>query len=117
MLEELREKLARKQFQTGRLYERRKLFEAAIISYEVVLGGYSTSPFADDALLGVLRAQVGFAANSIVARQADRYQAALDTYDRLLQLFPSSPLLTEAERYYDRAFTGRQGVLGEQAGL
>lgn len=117
MLEELREKLARKQFQTGRLYERRKLFEAAIISYEEVLGEYSTSPFADDALVGVLRAQVGYAANSVVTRQADRYQDALDTYDRFLQLFPSSPLLSEAEGYYDRAFTGWQRLLGGQAGL
>ncbi|MCH8030450.1 MAG: outer membrane protein assembly factor BamD [Bacteroidetes bacterium] len=115
MLEELREKLARKQFQTGRLYERRKLFEAAIISYEEVLSEYSTSPFADDALLGVFRAQVGFAENSVLARQADRFQTALDTYDRMIQLFPSSPLLSEAERYYDRAFSGRRSVLGEQA--
>lgn len=115
ILEELREKLARKQFEAGRLYERRELFEAAILSYENVLSDFSTSPFADDALLGVLRAEVGFAEKSIVSRQADRYQAALDTYDRLLQLFPGSSLLHEAERYYDRAFTGRRSVLGDQA--
>lgn len=115
MLEELREKLARKQFQAGRLYERRDLFEAAILSYEDVLSEYSTSPFADDALLGILRAQVGFAEKSIAARQAERYQDALNSYDRLLQLFPSSPLLAEAERFYDRAFSGLQSVLGGQA--
>ncbi len=115
ILEELREKLARKQFQAGRLYERRELFEAAIISFEEVLSEYSTSPFADDALLGILRAQVGYAEKSIAARQAERFQDALDSYDRLLQLFPSSPLLSEAERYYDRAFTNRQSVLGAQA--
>lgn len=115
MLVELREKLARKQFQAGRLYERRKLYEAAVISYENVLSDYSTSPFADDALVGILRAQVGYAANSVVTRQGERYEDALNTYDRLLQLFPSSELLSEAERYYDRAFTGRQSVQGDQA--
>jgi outer membrane protein assembly factor BamD len=108
ILEELREKLARKQFEAGRLYERRELYEAAVFSYQSMLAQYPTSPYADDALLGALRAQVAFAENSVRARQAERFTEALALYDRLVELFPGSPLLREAEALYDRAHAGRQ---------
>ena len=110
MLGALREKLARKQYEAGRLYERREQYEAAVLSYEAVLEQFTTSPFADDALLGKLRAQVTYAEASIRARQAERFQESLDTYNRLVELFPSSPLLREAEGLYDRAFNGLRAV-------
>jgi outer membrane protein assembly factor BamD len=108
MLEELREKLARKQYEAGRLYERRELFEAAVLTYDSMLEAYPTSPYADDALLGALRAQVAFAENSVRDRQAERYAEALALYDRMVELFPNSPLLPEAEALYDRAFAGHR---------
>ncbi|MDX1439949.1 MAG: outer membrane protein assembly factor BamD [Rubricoccaceae bacterium] len=113
MHDELNEKLARKKFAAGQLYERRELFEAAAISYEQLLAEHPTSPLADDALLGTLRAKVRFAEASVLDRQEERYQEALDAYDRLLQLFPSSPLLPEAELMYDRAYDGLQRVQGQ----
>ena len=106
LLAELREKLARKQFEEGRLYERRELYEAAVISYTGLLATYPTSAFADDAMLGALRAQVGFADNSVQARQQGRYRDALAFYDRLASLFPQSPTLAEAQTLYDRAYRG-----------
>ncbi|HYE95870.1 MAG TPA: outer membrane protein assembly factor BamD [Rubricoccaceae bacterium] len=110
VLEELQEKLARKQYETGRLYERRELFEAAALSFEAVLEQFPTSPYADDALVGAIRAYIRFAEASIRERQAERYQRALDTYDRLVQLFPQSPLLPEAEALYARAHAGLRAV-------
>ncbi|MFN3597787.1 MAG: outer membrane protein assembly factor BamD [Rubricoccaceae bacterium] len=115
MQEELREKLARKQFEAGRLYERRRFFEAAVITYRGVLTDYPTSAFADDAQLGMLRAQVGFAEASIPARQAERFREALAFYDRFTQLFPQSPLAREAEALYDRAFRGLRAAEAAEA--
>ena len=108
ILEELREKLAQKQYEAGRLYERRELYEAATLTYQSMLEQYPTSAYADDALVGALRAQVSFAEASVLARQGERFTEALALYDRLVELFPSSPLLSEAEALYDRAFAGRQ---------
>lgn len=110
MHDELTEKLARKKYTAGELYERRELFEAAIITYEQMIEEFPTSPLADDALLGSLRAKVRYAEASIAARQPERFQDALDAYNRLLELFPSSPLLRQAEEMYDRAFAGLQRV-------
>ncbi|MEM1044289.1 MAG: outer membrane protein assembly factor BamD [Bacteroidota bacterium] len=95
--EELRAKLARKRFEIAGLYERRGLHEAAAISYEGVLERYPDSAFADDALLGAVRSYRAYAEDSIPSRQAERYQQAADAYDRLVQIFPDSPLLGEAE--------------------
>ncbi len=106
LLGELREKLAHKQFEEGRLYERRDLFEAAVLSYQQLLALYPGSAYADDALLGALRAQVLFSDNSVPARQAERYTEALRLYAQLTSLFPQSPTLVEAQESYDRAYAG-----------
>lgn len=104
--EELRAKLAQKQYEVAELYERRELYEAAAISFEQVLEKYPDSDYADDALLGALRNYKAFAEASIPVRQQERYQLAADAYERLVQLFPQSPLIGEAESTYasvDRA--------------
>jgi outer membrane protein assembly factor BamD len=104
--EELRAKLAKKQFEIAELYERRELYEAAALSYEQVLEEYPDSRYADNALLGMLRNYKAYAEASIPTRQQERYQLAADAYARLVQLFPGSPLLDEAEEVYasvDRA--------------
>ncbi|MEM1056337.1 MAG: outer membrane protein assembly factor BamD [Bacteroidota bacterium] len=114
LLAELREKLALKRFDNGRLYERRQLYEAAIVYYEGVLQDYPTSEWADDALLGSLRAQVAFADASVQARQATRYNEALAKYDRFITLFPSSSLVREAEKLYDDAFRAHRALTASE---
>ncbi len=98
--EELRAKLAKKQVEIAQLYERRELFEAAAISFDQVLEKYPDSEYADDALLGALRNYKAFAEASIPSKQPERYQKAADAYDRLVQLFPQSPLIGAAESVY-----------------
>lgn len=110
MLEELRGKLARKAFESGRFYERRGLHEAAVLTYQAMLEEHPTSPYADDALLGALRAQVAFAQNSVRDRQAERFAEAMALYDRFVELFPGSPLVREAEALYDEAYAGRRAA-------
>lgn len=95
-IDELRSKLARKQYETGRLYERRELFEAAGISYMGVLEKYPDSGYVDDALVGAVRSFKAYAEASVPARRAERFQQAADAYRQLVQLFPDSPLRAEA---------------------
>ncbi|MEM9996611.1 MAG: outer membrane protein assembly factor BamD [Bacteroidota bacterium] len=115
-LEELSEKLARKQYEAGELYMRRELYEAAALAYLAVLDEYPSSPYADDALLGALRAQTTYAQNSITGRQADRFQEAIDTYDRFVQIFPESPLVRRAEAIYVEAQDGHDAAMARAGG-
>lgn len=102
-IDELRAKLARKQYDAGKLYEQRDMWRAASKSYESVFDKYPDTPWADDALLGALRSYVEYADRSIRQKQAERYEQAIAQYDRLAQLFPESSLLDEANSLRDEA--------------
>ena len=100
---ELRNKLAHKKFAAGQLYEQRDMWEAAAETYEGLFDTYPDTDWADDALLGAMRSYVAYADASIQNKQAERYQLAIDNYNRLAQLFPDSPLLNRAEDLYAEA--------------
>ena len=95
-VEELRRKLADKQFHAARLYERRGLYHAAALSYEVLFDKYPDTPLADDALLGAMRCYMEYSAQSVSSRQLERLETALRHYQRLLDLFPDSEHMPEA---------------------
>ena len=112
MAAELREKLARKLYEAGRLYARREMYGAAVNYFREVLAEYPTSVYADDAMLGAVEAQIAYAAGSVRGRQEGRYREALDLYDQLVTLFPASPLLGDAQGLYDRAYAGWRAAGG-----
>ncbi len=100
---ELSEKLARKRFESAKLYERRGLAEAAALTFVSVFDDYPGTKWADDALLGAIRNYLVFSEQSIRARQLERLALAIQNYDRLVQLFPDSPVISEAEPLYTEA--------------
>jgi outer membrane protein assembly factor BamD len=100
---ELRNKLARKQFEAGELYERRRMYRAAAYTYEQVFDLYPDTDYADQALMASVRTYVEYADMSVPQRQAERLEAAVENYNRLAQVFPDSPHLQAAERQYERA--------------
>lgn len=102
-IDELRAKLAHKQYDAGKLYERRDMWRAATRSYEDVFDKYPDTPWADDALLGALRTYIRYADRSVQEKRAERYEKAIMQYDRLTQLFPDSPLLEQADPLRDEA--------------
>jgi outer membrane protein assembly factor BamD len=98
---ELREKLAMKMYSVGEQYERRQLYKAAAFAYESVFDNYYDSDVADNALLGAVRSYYLFAQESILASREERLLKAEENYDRLLQIFPNSPVLKDAELVYE----------------
>ncbi|MES3630142.1 MAG: outer membrane protein assembly factor BamD [Longimonas sp.] len=102
-VQELRNKLARKQFEAGELYERRRMYRAAAFTYESVFDQYPDSDYADQALLASIRTYIEYSDRSVPQRQAERLESAIANYERLTQVFPDSPLLGDAERQYERA--------------
>lgn len=97
---ELRGKLAQKQFHTAILYEKREYYGAAAVSYEAVFDRYYDTEWADDALYGAIKAYYDYARLSIVEKQSERLRLAESNYDRLIQIFPESPLIKDAEAVY-----------------
>lgn len=111
-IDELRNKLARKQLEAGELYERRSLYRAAAHAYESLFDQYPDTRWADEALLGAIRSYIGFSEQSIRARQPERLRKAIENYNRLTQVFPDSPLLGQAESLHREA-QNQLSALGE----
>jgi len=102
-IDELRNKMARKQFEAGELYERRDMWEASALTFAGVFDSYPDTEWADDALLGAVRAYIEYADRSVRNKVDDRLEKAISNYERLTQVFPDSPLLGRAETLYQEA--------------
>ncbi len=112
---ELRTKLAQKQYATGKLYERRELYEAAALSFESVFDLYPDTPWAQPALLGAMEMYIAYSDQSIRSRQAERLEAAIKNYDRLVQIFEPGEYHKKAEELYEQAQSRLDALLEEAA--
>ena len=86
-INELNNKLAKKEFENGKLYYRLEYFKAAIAYFDNVLDRYHDSQYADDALLGKARA----------LRERHDDAGALDAIKLFYQKYPSSDLKPDVD--------------------
>lgn len=103
MIDELRNKLARKSYEAARFYSRTDQYRAASIYFNETIDQYPESEWAERALVDQIQTYITYADNSITARQAERYTSAIETYDKFLQLFPESEFRSEVESLHDEA--------------
>lgn len=101
-IDELRSKLARKDFEAGEFYYRTDRYEAATIYYSLTIDQYPETVWAERALVRQINAFIDYADKSVIDKQAERYSKAIESYETFIQLFPTSDLRAEAEAlYYD----------------
>lgn len=105
-IDELRNKLAQKNFRAGELYMRVRSYEAAAIYFGVTMERYPESRWAERALANQIGAYVAYAENSISERQEERYEKAVESYHQYLQIFPRGEHRDLAESYYGQALDG-----------
>ncbi|MFN1833868.1 outer membrane protein assembly factor BamD [Balneola sp. MJW-20] len=102
-IDRLREKLARKDFEAGEFYYRTNRYEAATIYYTLTIDQYPETVWAERALIRQINAFIDYADNSVEERQVERYSKAIETYEKFIQLFPTSEYRAEAELLRDQA--------------
>lgn len=105
-IDELRNKLARKVYSSAEFYSRNQMFKAAVLYYDLTIDQYPETQWAERALVELIHTYNQYAERSVDDKKAERYQGALETYEKFLQLFPSSPLRGDAEKYRDEAELG-----------
>ncbi len=113
-INELREKLARKYYESAQFYSRTDQYKAATIYYDLVIDRYPESKWAETALLNQIDTYNEYAVNSILNKQVERYNLAISSYEKFIQLFPQSNARSEAETFRDEA---EQGVKDAQEQL
>lgn len=102
-IDELRNKLARKNYEAGEFYLRTRSYKAATIYYDLVIDQYPESEWAEQSLLRQIETYIEYADNSIDAKKAERYSLAIANYEKFLQLFPQSGKRADAESLYNEA--------------
>ncbi len=110
LITEMRDKLARRDFNAGEFYMRTSQYNSAAIYYGLVIDQYPESVWAERALVNQIEAYLLFAENSVEQRQEERFEKALDSYSTYLQLFPQGENRSRAEELYDRANRGLENV-------
>ena len=104
-IDELRNKLARKTYESGQFYLRTLRYKAATIYFDQTIDLYPETRWAESALLKIIETYVSYAEQSIQSKQVERYNLAVENYEKFLQLFPQSTLRSEAESLYLQAIS------------
>ncbi|MFD2532242.1 outer membrane protein assembly factor BamD [Gracilimonas halophila] len=102
-IDELRNKLARKSYEAAQFYVRTDRYRAANIYFDETIDQYPETEWAERSLVDQIQTYITYADNSIIARQAERYSSAIETYEKFLQLFPDSEYRSEVESLHDEA--------------
>jgi outer membrane protein assembly factor BamD len=113
-IDALSEKLAHKTYAAADLYHRIDQFEAAAIYYGEVLDRYPETKWAERALVHQILAYVEYAERSVQDKQEQRFEKAVESYEKYVQLFPNGKNRSQAEEYYDRAKIGLAEVRKEE---
>lgn len=109
---EMLDKLASRDFNAAEFYMRTKRYDAAAIYYDQVIDRFPGSSRAEESLVKQIEAYILYAENSVPARQEERYEKALDSYNTYLQLFPQGENRSKAEELYDTVIQRLEVIRG-----
>jgi outer membrane protein assembly factor BamD len=94
------QKLERKGFENAKHYIKLRMYKAAVIAFDDFKKNFPDSKLLEEAAYLKIMAEFELAKVSIPSKQLERYTSTLDFYQELLDNFPNSPFLKEAQRYY-----------------
>lgn len=100
LIDKLRLKLEVKDFSIAKLYYQTKNYNASIYAFNIFIKEYPGSKSIEDALFYVLKSNFIYAENSIESKKKERYRNSVDSYNKLVTLFPQSKYLKEAGSIY-----------------
>lgn len=103
ILDELRDKLAKKQFEVIKLYYNTGNYKATQIMVRDFMREYSYTKYAPEALFLLTKSNYEFAIKSIDRKKKERFLACAEAYDALHVQYPDSPLLIGAKKMYDES--------------
>lgn len=99
MLDELREKLAKKDYEIAKLYYYTENYEAVQIAIKNFMKVHAFSNLAPDAFYLLVMSNFDYARKSVDAKQVERYLQCLDAFEALKSNHPNSTLIELASKY------------------
>ncbi len=103
LVDEMRLKLAKKSFTSASMYFNLKMYNSAAMYYQITLDNFPETEYAEQSLVKQILSYLLYADMSVTERQAERYQMAIDSWQRYTQLFPNGKNRSTAESHFNSA--------------
>lgn len=97
LIDTLKYKIVEKDFNTCMLYYKMEEYQAAITSFEDFLKDNPTTLHREEIINYMVLTYVNYADNSVVEKQRERYELALEKYNTLVYMYPESKYIAELE--------------------
>jgi len=106
LIDDLRTKLAKKFFETAKLYYKIESYNAAQIAFNNVLKDFPETNYREEILYYIVKSNYYLAKNSIETKKKERLQNVVVSYNNFVNAFPLSKYMSELQNIY-------KNVLGE----
>lgn len=106
LITDLRGKLEQKSFENAKLFLDIGDYQAAVIAFRNSAKDFPDTRYAEEMEFLTIQAQYLYAKNSLEIRQEDRYNEAIDEYERFVERHPKSTYLKEAQSLKEAALKG-----------
>jgi outer membrane protein assembly factor BamD len=103
LLDRMRNKLARKEFEILNLYYNTENYKSAQIIARNFFKDYSYSEYCDDAYAILVKNNFEYARHSVESKKIERYTQCVEAYQNMKINCPTSDLLKEAGKYAEEA--------------
>ena len=100
---EMKDKLVDKSYLTARLYYNLGQYKASISALNHSLSDYPETKYREELMFLLLKSSYLLAENSVLNKQKERYQAAVDEYYSFIGEFPQSHYVKEVQQMYDKS--------------
>ena len=102
LISDLKDKLAKKAYNSAKLYYNMKDYKAAIIALENTLKRYPGTTHREELRYLILKSKYNLAANSVEQKEQKRYQSTLDEYYTFTNEFPDSEYSDKVKTIYKK---------------
>lgn len=102
-LDELREKLLKKEYEIAMGYYRIEAYHAAYISLQNFVNQYPEAPQREDAMFYMLKSGYEYASNSTAEKISERTEQVINDFEKFSTTYASSAYLPEAQAIYTKS--------------
>jgi outer membrane protein assembly factor BamD len=99
------QKLEQKGFENARQYIKLRMYGAAVVAFDDFKKNFPDSKYLEEAAYLKVQAEFELAKVSIPSKQLDRYTNTVEFYKELVDNFPNSPFLKDAQRFYSESLS------------
>jgi outer membrane protein assembly factor BamD len=101
MVDEMRAKLEKKAFYSANLYYKMERYKAASVAFRNLLRDYPDSKNAEQAMFLMLKADYLYALNSVSAKQQERFEETIATYQNYVSKYSGGEYGNQAKDIYE----------------